>query len=235
MDVGYRIDICLHHDWVCDAAFREHGIHRGSLQQISFRYEGDETIVVIRHVYLNRAEDLGDPNTSITGTTIELEVDGEIRYIEYCQFDPGDPANTTCQETEYLTYPRVEYNLGTITGTPPKVRSRARGVYYPMAGGNEFQYTAWTPLLDAVVPRDIGGEILDHREGLDGSTVTGSSMGRSLNRVMHINRGIPLISAEHDPHFPALQFQRQARSFACSAWIWCTASSTTMPSENSVS
>ena len=51
---------------------------------------------------------------------------------------------------------------------------------------------------------------------------------------MHINRGRPLISAEHDPHFPALQFQRHARSDACSAWIWCTASSTTMPSETSV-
>src|SRR2546426_601541 len=31
-------------------------------------------------------------------------------------------------------------------------------------------------------------------------------------------------------HFPALQFQRTARSGACSAWILCTASSTTMPS-----
>ena len=27
-------------------------------------------------------------------------------------------------------------------------------------------------------------------------------------RVMHISRGLPLISAEHEPHFPALQFQR---------------------------
>ena len=29
---------------------------------------------------------------------------------------------------------------------------------------------------------------------------------------MHISRGVPLISAEHDPHLPALQFQRHARS-----------------------
>ena len=25
---------------------------------------------------------------------------------------------------------------------------------------------------------------------------------------MHISRGLPLISAEHEPHLPALQFQR---------------------------
>src|SRR6266513_1447401 len=27
-------------------------------------------------------------------------------------------------------------------------------------------------------------------------------------RVMHMSRGLPLISAEHEPHFPALQFHR---------------------------
>src|SRR2546425_8667561 len=47
---------------------------------------------------------------------------------------------------------------------------------------------------------------------------------------MHISLGRPLISAEHEPHLPALQFQRTARSGACSAWILCTASSTTIPS-----
>ena len=67
-----------------------------------------------------------------------------------------------------------------------------------------------------------------------GSTVTGSLRSSELSRVMHIRRGLPLISAEHEPHLPALQFQRQARSGACSAWIWCTASSTTMPSVTSV-
>ncbi len=67
-----------------------------------------------------------------------------------------------------------------------------------------------------------------------GSTVTGSAIGSSLSRVMHISRGWPLISAEHEPHLPALQFQRHARSGACSAWMRCTASSTTIPSETSV-
>src|SRR6267143_6338461 len=47
---------------------------------------------------------------------------------------------------------------------------------------------------------------------------------------MHISLGRPLISAEQEPHFPALQFQRTARSGACSAWILWTASSTTIPS-----
>src|SRR5688500_10075334 len=67
-----------------------------------------------------------------------------------------------------------------------------------------------------------------------GSTVTGLSRSRSLNCVMHISFGMPLSSAEQDPHFPALQFQRTARSLALSAWIWCTASSTTIPSVTSV-
>ena len=51
---------------------------------------------------------------------------------------------------------------------------------------------------------------------------------------MHMSFGLPLISAEHEPHLPALQFQRTARSLACSAWIWWIASSTTIPSETSV-
>ena len=67
-----------------------------------------------------------------------------------------------------------------------------------------------------------------------GSTVTGFDRSSWFSRVMHIRRGLPFTSAEHDPHFPALQFQRTARSFACSAWIWWTASSTTMPSDTSV-
>src|SRR5215467_2503347 len=52
-----------------------------------------------------------------------------------------------------------------------------------------------------------------------GSIVTGCSSGSSFRRVMHISLGIPLISAEQEPHFPALQFQRTAISLACSAWI----------------
>src|SRR5579859_6734160 len=50
---------------------------------------------------------------------------------------------------------------------------------------------------------------------------------------MHMSRGLPLISAEHDPHLPALQFQRQARSGACVARIWCKQSSNTIPSPTS--
>ena len=28
---------------------------------------------------------------------------------------------------------------------------------------------------------------------------------------MHMSRGLPLISAEHEPHLPALQFQRHGQ------------------------
>src|SRR5688572_17914399 len=52
-----------------------------------------------------------------------------------------------------------------------------------------------------------------------GSMVTRLSSGRSFSRAMHISRGMPLISAEHEPHLPALQFQRQARSLDCVAWM----------------
>ena len=62
-----------------------------------------------------------------------------------------------------------------------------------------------------------------------GVTVTGSS-GNVESRVMHINFGLPLISAPQDPHLPALQFHRTARSLACVAWRRCTASRTTSPS-----
>src|SRR5947208_14488609 len=50
-----------------------------------------------------------------------------------------------------------------------------------------------------------------------GSTVTGFSKGSSLSRVIHINFGTPLISAEHEPHLPALQFHRHDRSLHCVA------------------
>jgi hypothetical protein len=50
-----------------------------------------------------------------------------------------------------------------------------------------------------------------------GATVTASPSGSVSMRVMHMRRGRPLISAEHDPHLPALQFQRQARSGASEA------------------
>jgi hypothetical protein len=67
-----------------------------------------------------------------------------------------------------------------------------------------------------------------------GSIVTGTDRSSSFSRVMHIRRGLPLISAEQEPHFPALQFQRHARSLAWCAWISWTASSTTIPSEIAV-
>src|SRR5438552_16912774 len=69
---------------------------------------------------------------------------------------------------------------------------------------------------------------------LIGSTVIDLSTGKSLMRVMHISFGIPFTSDEQDPHFPALQFHRQARSPACVRWMSWTASSTTIPSEISV-
>src|SRR3954466_15493645 len=64
----------------------------------------------------------------------------------------------------------------------------------------------------------------------NGVTVTVSSSPNVLIRVMHISRGRPLISALHDPHLPALQFHRTARSpawVACSRWMM---SRTTSPS-----
>src|SRR5947208_484684 len=63
-----------------------------------------------------------------------------------------------------------------------------------------------------------------------GATVIGSPGGNWSSRVMHMRRGLPFTSALHEPHRPALQFQRQARSLAACAWMWCTASRTTIPS-----
>ena len=66
-----------------------------------------------------------------------------------------------------------------------------------------------------------------------GVTVMVSVGSKSESRDMHSSRGLPLISALQEPHFPALQFQRTARSPAWVAWIRCSASSTTSPSETS--
>jgi hypothetical protein len=52
---------------------------------------------------------------------------------------------------------------------------------------------------------------------LIGSIVTGLSSVNSSSRVMHMSFGMSLISAEQEPHLPALQFHRQARSVACVA------------------
>jgi hypothetical protein len=52
---------------------------------------------------------------------------------------------------------------------------------------------------------------------------------------MHISFGMPLISALHEPHLPALQFHRTAMSgvwVACSRWM---TSRTTSPSFTSTS
>ena len=49
-----------------------------------------------------------------------------------------------------------------------------------------------------------------------GVTVIVSSSSKSESRHMHISRGLPLTSALHEPHLPALQFQRTARS---PAWV----------------
>ena len=68
-----------------------------------------------------------------------------------------------------------------------------------------------------------------------GATVIGADVSSELIRVMHISRGFPLTSALHDPHFPALQFQRTARSPAWVAWSTCSTSRRTMPSSQGTS
>ena len=71
--------------------------------------------------------------------------------------------------------------------------------------------------LDLVVPGDVRDQILDEGERLHRLDRDRLIHGQQFSRVMHIRRGFPLISAEHDPHLPALQFHRTARSLACSA------------------
>ena len=68
-----------------------------------------------------------------------------------------------------------------------------------------------------------------------GATVMGTEVSSALIRVMHISRGFPFTSALHEPHFPALQFQRTARSPAWVAWSTCRTSRRTMPSSQGTS
>src|SRR5438093_254393 len=62
-----------------------------------------------------------------------------------------------------------------------------------------------------------------------GCTPTVSEEPNWFIRVMHASLGLPLISMLQEPHLPALQFQRTARSGASFAWIRCRTSRTTMP------
>ena len=66
-------------------------------------------------------------------------------------------------------------------------------------------------------------------------TVTVSLSSNVDIRVMQPSRGVPLISIEQEPHLPALQFQRTARSGAWVACSRCTTSRTTSPSLTSTS
>ena len=63
-----------------------------------------------------------------------------------------------------------------------------------------------------------------------GVTVTVSSSVNVFMRVMQASRGRPLISTLHEPHLPALQFHRTARSGAWVAWMRWMTSRTTSPS-----
>jgi hypothetical protein len=63
-----------------------------------------------------------------------------------------------------------------------------------------------------------------------GVIVSVSSGSKIDIRVMQESRGRPLISIEHDPHLPALQFHLMARSLACVACSLCSTSRTTSPS-----
>src|SRR5205085_7952410 len=65
---------------------------------------------------------------------------------------------------------------------------------------------------------------------LTGATVTDPPGSKMFILVMHMRRGLPLISALHEPHLPALQFQRTARSLAWVAWRRWMTSRTTSPS-----
>ncbi len=62
-----------------------------------------------------------------------------------------------------------------------------------------------------------------------GVIVTGPS-GSDESRAMQASFGRPLISIEQEPHLPALQFHRIARSLAWVACSRCSTSSTTSPS-----
>ena len=66
-----------------------------------------------------------------------------------------------------------------------------------------------------------------------GVTVMVSEGSKSDSRVMQSRRGRPLISALHEPHLPALQFHRIARSPVWVAWSRWSASRTTSPSDTS--
>jgi hypothetical protein len=71
------------------------------------------------------------------------------------------------------------------------------------------------PLFYWVVPAYVSNEIfLMSGKVCSGSTVIGCCCAKSWSPVIHISFGCPLISAEHEPQTPALQFHLTARTSA---------------------
>src|SRR6266446_4943006 len=70
---------------------------------------------------------------------------------------------------------------------------------------------AFNTLVEFLQAVDV---VLLHTIRTIGPTRLGLPSGNWSILVMHIKRGLPLTSALHEPHFPALQFHRTARSFA---------------------
>ena len=81
--------------------------------------------------------------------------------------------------------------------------------------------------VDFVVPGYVSYQISDDRKTFHRLDSNGFIQGQSIQasgrgkrellvptRVLHVTRGRPLTSAEHEPHWPALQFHRTARSGA---------------------
>src|SRR5437660_1263385 len=78
--------------------------------------------------------------------------------------------------------------------------------------------------------RDVLGADFRAALGDVAQAVIGWPSGNVFIRVMHMRRGMPFTSGLHEPHLPALQFQRTARSLATVAWTRWITSRTTSPS-----
>ena len=92
-------------------------------------------------------------------------------------------------------------------------RSTSCWIHLPLDAGARLERR--NLFIHFVVPRNIGDQILDHRKGLHrehGDRL----IERQANPCASCTSGagLPFTSAEHEPHFAALQFQRTARSGA---------------------
>ena len=125
-------------------------------------------------------------------------------------------ANLLMMLAQYVADILTEKALDALAEFLDAVRLHLREI--PVGIG--FRLECRNVLVDFVVPGNVTERSLTTGNVFIGRIEIDSVESYLSMRSIHASRGFPSTSAPHEPHLPALQFQRQTRSGAC---IACTA------------